>query len=260
MRILDLEISRHDWRAMTCGCGRSAAHVPEGFLSALHGPLPSRVGEDWADNHVYIQSNLMEPAYATAQMLVAALADRQVPLTWRSHVLAVLSYLVCGEQDDVAARCREAVRGCTELLFEEVVSGRCKMAAAYAFEVLTGFTDLRERLRTFQSAAASNLPPDLQPARLDLDTPQRLTTALRAITLAGHDRAVPRPGFVSESCRHDGRQVTNRPLGKGRWGRWRFAGAQGVPASGAGPGRIERGRRCRWITGRTLRPVGPDVS
>ncbi|MGW7492876.1 hypothetical protein ACWGKA_00955 [Streptomyces luteogriseus] len=169
MRILDFEISRHDWQAMTCGCNRSAVHVPEDFLAALDGPLPGRVGEGWADNHVYIQSNLMEPAYATAAMLAAALADRQVPLAWRSHILAVLSHLTGGEQEDIAARCREAVRGCTEILFEEIVTGRCGTAAAYAFEVLTEFTALKDRLRTCQTEARAHLPADLQPGRLDLD-------------------------------------------------------------------------------------------
>ncbi|MFG2806938.1 MULTISPECIES: hypothetical protein [Streptomyces] len=172
MRILDLEIPRHDWQAMTCGCNRSAAHVPEDFLAALDGPLPGRIGEGWADNHVYIQSNLMEPAYATAVMLVAALADRQVPLAWRSHILAVLSHLTGGEQEDIAARCKEAVRGCTEILFEEVATGRCAMAAAYAFEVLTEFADLKDRLRTYQVEARAHLPADLRPGRLDLDALQ----------------------------------------------------------------------------------------
>ena len=169
MRILDFEIARHDWQAMTCGCNGSAVHVPEDFLAALDGPLPGRVGEGWADNHVYIQSNLMEPAYATAAMLAAALADRQVPLAWRSHILAVLSHLTGGEQEDIEARCKEAVRGCTENHLDEVVTGRCKMAAAYAFEVLTEFTDLKDRLRTCQMEARAHLPADLQPGRLDLD-------------------------------------------------------------------------------------------
>ena len=48
------------------------------------------------------------------------------------------------------------------------------------------------------------------------------------------------PPLVCESCRHDGRQVTNRPLGKARWGLWRFAGAQAVLSCGAGPGRVGR--------------------
>ncbi|BCL22268.1 hypothetical protein GCM10017668_41110 [Streptomyces tuirus] len=115
---------------MTCGCTRSAAHVPEDFRTALDGPLPGRVGEGWADNHVYIQSNPMEPAYATAVMLVAALA-----------ALAALA------------------------------DRRC--------------------------------PPGVAPAGVD-------------VTLARASARAARPRFVSESCRHDGRQVTNRLPGAGR--------------------------------------------
>ncbi|MGC0386139.1 hypothetical protein [Streptomyces sp. SAI-129] len=169
VRLLDLEISRHDWQGMQCGCDRSAAHVPEDLLSALRGRLPDRVGEGWADNHVYIQSNLMPPALATASVIAAALADRGVPLEWRPHLLAVLNHLVCGEQDDVADRCKDVVRGCVELLFEEITADRSRMAAAYAFELLMEFPELKERLRFYQTEMRANLPDDLHPERLDLD-------------------------------------------------------------------------------------------
>ncbi|MFF5574113.1 hypothetical protein [Streptomyces luteogriseus] len=49
------------------------------------------------------------------------------------------------------------------------MTGRCGMAAAYAFELLTEFTALKDRLRTCQTEARAHLPADLQPGRLDLD-------------------------------------------------------------------------------------------
>ncbi|MFF4252010.1 hypothetical protein ACFY1L_12435 [Streptomyces sp. NPDC001663] len=170
MRMLETEISRHDWKATECGCTRAATHVPEDFVSALGGPLPARIGEGWADNHVYIQSNLMEPALATAAMLVASLADRDVPLEWRPHILAVLDQLVCGEQEDVAEQCKWVVRGCTEILFEEIAAGRSKMAAACAFELLLEYPDLSGRLQVYQVQAQENLPERLHAKNLDLNS------------------------------------------------------------------------------------------
>lgn len=169
MRMLEFEISRHSWRSMKCGCNRNASHIPADFLCALRGPLPDRIGEGWADNHAYIQSNLMDPAVATAAMVAACLSDRDAPLEWRPHLLGVLSHLVYGEQEEIAESCKSVVRGCAESLFEEIASGRSKMAAAYAFELLMAYEELKVRLCFYQAEAQANLPEDLHPGRLDLD-------------------------------------------------------------------------------------------
>ncbi|MFE2637640.1 hypothetical protein ACFXKF_23145 [Streptomyces scopuliridis] len=168
MKMLELEISRYPWQNMECGCNRTAAHIPVDFMSALRGPLPDRIGEGWADNHSYIQSNLLEPAVATAAMITVGLADREVPLEWRPHLLGVLSNLFYGEQEEIAESCQLEVRGCTEILFEEIASGRSKMAAAYAFELLMAYDELKVRLGFYQTEARANLPEDLHPGRLDL--------------------------------------------------------------------------------------------
>jgi len=102
-------------------------------------------------------------------MVVASLADREVPLEWRPHLLGVLSNLVYGEQEDIADSCKEAVRGCVEILFEEIATGRSKMASAYAFELLMAYDDVKVRLRDYQVKARANLPEDLHPENLDLD-------------------------------------------------------------------------------------------
>ncbi|MEV0151987.1 MULTISPECIES: hypothetical protein [unclassified Nonomuraea] len=168
MRMLELEISRHSWQNMECGCNKTAAHIPVDFMSALRGPLPDRIGEGWADNHAYIQSNLMEPAVATAAMIAASLAAREVPLKWRPHLLCVLFNLFYGEQEEIAKSCQLVVSGCTEILFEEIASGRSRMAAAYAFELLMAYDELKVRLGFYQAEVQANLPEDLHPGRLDL--------------------------------------------------------------------------------------------
>ncbi|MFJ9352572.1 hypothetical protein [Streptomyces sp. NPDC101237] len=165
-----VEISRHDWDSMTCGCMRSASHVPHDFLASLRAAPPERVGEGWADNHVYIQSNLMAPAVATACMVAASLADPLVPLTWRRSLIQVLWTLCYGEQDSVADACREAVRRCAWSLYEEIGSGRSKSAAAYAFELLAGFPEERERLSYFQERYRAHLPSDLHAEQFNVDS------------------------------------------------------------------------------------------
>ncbi|MFE4255345.1 hypothetical protein ACFRU3_38905 [Streptomyces sp. NPDC056910] len=161
------EVSRHDWGEMMCGCLESANHVPRDFLAALRGAPPERVGEGWADNHVYIQSNLMMPAVATASMVAAALADPLVPLMWRRSLIQVLSALCFGEQDDVAAACRDA-RGCKWSLYEEIGSGRMIDAASYAFELLMAFPEERGRLGFYQERYRANLAQDLHLENLDV--------------------------------------------------------------------------------------------
>ncbi|MFE7076366.1 hypothetical protein ACFU96_40385 [Streptomyces sp. NPDC057620] len=162
------EISRHGWGKMMCGCGISAEHVPVDFVAALSGVPPERVGEGWADNHVYIQSNLMMPAVATASTMAAALTDPLIPLMWRRSLIQVLSALCSGEQDDAAQACREAARGCTWSLYEEIGSGRTVDAAAYAFELLTAFPEEKERLGFFQKRFRMNLPQDLRSENFDV--------------------------------------------------------------------------------------------
>ncbi|WP_457499688.1 hypothetical protein [Streptomyces sp. SS8] len=144
-------------------------HVPRDFLAALTKAPPERVGEGWADNHVYIQSNLMEPAVAAAGMVAAAVADPLVPLMWRRSLLLVLDCLCTGEQDGVAAACLQAVRGCSWALYEEIASGRSVSAAGYAFELLSLMPEEKERLKFFQERHWEDLPWDLRPGRMDLD-------------------------------------------------------------------------------------------
>ncbi|MFJ2240987.1 hypothetical protein [Streptomyces sp. NPDC087859] len=112
----------------------------------------------------------MAPASATSAMIAASLVDAEVPLEWRRHLLGVLSNLIYGEQEDIAISCKEAVRGCIEIFFEEISSGRSKMAASYAFELLMAYEDQRDRLRVYQVEARSNLPDYLHQENLDLDS------------------------------------------------------------------------------------------
>jgi hypothetical protein len=161
MNMVQIEISRHDWASLWCGCHRTAEHVPHDFLQALAGPPPERAGAGWADNHAYIQSNLMQPAVATASITMAALADG-APVEHRHHLLAILQDLSTGEQDDIDDACLKVVQGGTWILYEEIVSGRSIEASACAYELLDLIEDEADRLKSVQRAARENLPPYLR--------------------------------------------------------------------------------------------------
>lgn len=160
MKTARTEVSRHDWADMRCGCMRSAEHIPQDFFTMLAGP-PRTQAEDWADGHAYVHSNLMQPAIATASMIMAALADG-VPVRHHRELMIVLNGLVVGEQDDVADECLRIVQTGSWFLYEQISSGRNIDAAAYAYEILELMDEERDRLAFFGTAYRSFLPADLQ--------------------------------------------------------------------------------------------------
>ncbi|WP_437073865.1 hypothetical protein [Streptomyces sp. enrichment culture] len=159
--IVEVEAARHDWARMACGCGRTAEHIPVDFISALREPPSGRAGEGWADNHSYVQSNLMQPAAATTCIVMAALAGG-VPAEHRRQLFVVLAHLVNGEQDDVADECLDVVKSGLWLLYEEISSGRDVDAASYAFEILELVEGEGDHLAHFREFVKGNLSPDLQ--------------------------------------------------------------------------------------------------
>ncbi|MFF3765393.1 hypothetical protein ACFYYR_15075 [Streptomyces sp. NPDC001922] len=138
----------------------SAEHLPGDFLRSLKARPLAYDGQSWADGHAYVQSNLMQPAVATASMVMAALAGG-VPPEHRRELMMVLGSLTAGEQDDIADLCRDVVRGGTWLLYEEVTSGRDIDAATYAFWMLEEVEEDVERIGFLRNSARENLPSDL---------------------------------------------------------------------------------------------------
>ena len=75
MKTVRIEIGRHDWNAIFCGCGGSASHLPAALLELIAASTPGEATLAGVDDHVMIQSNLMNPAPATTAVILAALAD-----------------------------------------------------------------------------------------------------------------------------------------------------------------------------------------
>ncbi|MFJ3722729.1 hypothetical protein ACIPYQ_09160 [Streptomyces sp. NPDC090045] len=157
---MSTEAALHNWVGLKCGCGNSAKHIPVDFMLSLEGPPPVNEGDRWADNHAFIQSNLMQPAIATASLIMSAFAEG-VPQGHRRQLFVVLHALVNGEQDDVADECLRVAEGGKWFLYEEISSGRDIDNAWYAYEILELMSTEGGRLRFYTNEMRDNLPPDL---------------------------------------------------------------------------------------------------
>lgn len=160
MDIIQIEISRHNWAGMWCGCERTAEHIPSDLLSVLAASSSDPVDEDWLEGHAFIQSNLMPPAPAATSIIMAAVASG-ARLDLRNQFMKLLLTMGDGEQDDIAEECLRVIRGGAWFLYEEITSGRSKVAAAYAFRTLRLLDEEAGKLSVYKNAARENLPPHL---------------------------------------------------------------------------------------------------
>ncbi|MEU9802485.1 hypothetical protein [Streptomyces sp. NPDC051000] len=165
-RLIEMEIARHDWGAMLCGCGGSAEHLAEDLLR-LAGRGPSREPSHVSfEEHVWCPAILWEPAPAVTSVALAALADDVAPRA-RGWFLDLLQCTVAGEGTDWGSAgrgldlpelCRSlAVQGIW-LLYEEVMANRSPGDAGVAFEILTVVEPDRVRLQGVREIAADWLP------------------------------------------------------------------------------------------------------
>ncbi|TXS55517.1 hypothetical protein EAO77_04495 [Streptomyces sp. t39] len=131
-----LELGRHDWAALRCGCGGSGAHLPGTFERLLTaGSQEETVGHGLA-GHLEEQSMLFEVAPHAVPVVLAALAGDLLPQV-RGHLLGMLEFLVAGEshisevragRPDLDEACLEAVREGIWQLYAEAVSGDTEAA------------------------------------------------------------------------------------------------------------------------------------
>ncbi|MFD0124499.1 MULTISPECIES: hypothetical protein [Streptomyces] len=168
MTALDLvriEAGLHDWAAIECGCSwgpnrYSAEHIPLELIRLLEGD-PEELGTGWVENHARIQSNLMDPAVATASLALAALAGRP-PVGVRQDLLYILGVLSAGEQEDIAGACLDVARQGVWLYYEELAAFETVGASAEAYELLAGMDEQAERLAAYHRVYRDRLPHDLR--------------------------------------------------------------------------------------------------
>lgn len=135
--LAQFELRRHEWRNITCGCGKSADH--------LLGWLESGIGENGIalralDGHAFIESNLQPPAPAVTAVAMAALSDAQ-STEYRKQLLWLLLSLAAGEEDgdsvesSIYWKCHELIRDGLWLVYREVVKAESPVIGQYALEI-----------------------------------------------------------------------------------------------------------------------------
>ncbi|MCM9082665.1 MULTISPECIES: hypothetical protein [Streptomyces] len=166
LELVRIEAGLHDWASMACGCSSGtnrypAEHIPRDLIRLLEGNPRDDLDADWAENHALIQSNLMEPAVATASLTLAALAGRP-PVGVRKDLLHLLLLLACGEQDDLADACLDVARQGVWLYYEELAAFEMVGASAEAYELLSLMDEQAERLAAYHRVYRDRLPSDLR--------------------------------------------------------------------------------------------------
>ncbi|UOX90826.1 hypothetical protein MUY14_09430 [Amycolatopsis sp. FBCC-B4732] len=166
MKLVELEIARHDWSREHCACGRSAEHVAEDLRRLAGADEASGFGTDALEGHVFVSSFIHEPAVPVVSVALAALAD-DISDYARAKFLELLLFLVdddgqseraAQEGRNLAAECAAAAVPGIWLLYSEVFSGRRVDSAAYAYETLSLVERNEDRLELAR-AAAGDLPP-----------------------------------------------------------------------------------------------------
>ncbi|MER5201126.1 hypothetical protein ACWD3J_48515 [Streptomyces sp. NPDC002755] len=156
-----LELERYDWEQFRCGCGKSAAHIPETFRRLLAAKSPEDAVGYRFDGHLEIQSMLFEAAVPAVSVILAALTEEPARFA-RSHFLVTLLFLVSGEshssemeagREDLGEECREKARDGLWEIYREAVSGDTENA----LDILEVIEDDGLRLAHFRTALQDRL-------------------------------------------------------------------------------------------------------
>ncbi|GHI90486.1 hypothetical protein Sxan_78500 [Streptomyces xanthophaeus] len=131
MRAYIVELERHDWASLRCGCGDSGAHIPSSFTALLEARTQAETIGYTLDGHLERNAMLFQVAPYATPVILAALAEDLPPFT-RSHLLNILWYLVTGESHETEVEagfpglemeCRSAVAEGIWLIYKEAASG-----------------------------------------------------------------------------------------------------------------------------------------
>lgn len=170
MEIVELEIARHNWSALQCGCKGSASHVAATLLRLARAETDEEASFEGIDGHVFAPSVLYELAVPVVSVALASLAD-DLSSVARNSFLELLLLLVSGEGQspeavrqgrDLPNECVATARNGIWLLYSEMFSGRSVDSAGYAYEALTLIEPDTTRLNRAQAAAGDRLPWDLR--------------------------------------------------------------------------------------------------
>lgn len=156
MTLARMELARHDWDALTCGCRLPARHL----VGLLEAAIDGRAGALKAlESHVMVQSILMPPAPAACSVVMAMLADGLRPAQ-RAEAMRILLWFASGEDDGDSVdsgcyrRCFETIRDGLWLLYREFLADRDDdMSRAHLDDIFTIVEWDAERLAHYRNRA-----------------------------------------------------------------------------------------------------------
>lgn len=155
--VFDVELARHEWAALACGCGRTAAHIPATFKAIM--AFEGETGGPSLTDHIEFETNLFEAAVPAVSVMLAALSG-PIPAYAREEFLDSLWYLSTGESDSsedergrtrLAEACRERMREGIWILYREVFSKH----GGTALEILEMIDGDRQRFEDYRARFGS---------------------------------------------------------------------------------------------------------
>uniref|UniRef100_A0AAU2JKK7 Uncharacterized protein n=1 Tax=Streptomyces sp. NBC_00049 TaxID=2903617 RepID=A0AAU2JKK7_9ACTN len=134
-----VEIARHDWQSIVCGCGRSAGHLVDAVRDAAEGhPAAFHALE----GHVFFAQHLKPPAPAVCAVLMAVWSAQPPRRATREALLWTLLALLCTVDDGgtheagLHGQCAAFVRTGVDGFRREIATAPGSGAAAYAEGIL----------------------------------------------------------------------------------------------------------------------------
>lgn len=169
MNVVDFEIARHDWASMSCGCGKSAAHVPEDLRRLARARSDGEANLHGLTDHVTFVVH-HEPSVPAVSVALAALAADTAPAARRCFLALLLclmgddgnSFAAAAQGRDLPAECVDAARKGLWLLYRELLSTEDVDARAHSFEILSLIDEDRDRVRHVRDLLRDRLPWHLQ--------------------------------------------------------------------------------------------------
>ncbi|QES53114.1 hypothetical protein DEJ51_01615 [Streptomyces venezuelae] len=134
-----VEIARHDWESIECGCGRSAGHLVDAVRDAAEGH-PSAFHA--LEGHVFFAEHLKPPAPAVCGVLMAVWAAHPPRQATREALLWTLLALLCTVDDGgtheagLHGQCAAFIRTGVDGFRREVATAPGSGTAAYAEGIL----------------------------------------------------------------------------------------------------------------------------
>ncbi|WP_143466529.1 hypothetical protein [Lentzea kentuckyensis] len=158
--LVELEILRHDWAAMTCGCGSSAQHLQEDLLDLAGAGKATNLSEHLLPaGEVLVEVSL--PALRVLLAIIASDPPGAARLECYWLVTGLVGNNVSRGEGDLMPAMRAAAREALWVFYAEVLSGRSAGMAGYAFEILYLLEEDEDRLEDLRNVADRRLPNDI---------------------------------------------------------------------------------------------------